>query len=119
MRIIFGFVRDYRPELFFNAIAGGLFVPGLGLATFFVVHRTVTGSFSPHIWAGFAAAYVIGIALVLFVFGQLGAMISRTRMLHEEQLYLLRRLFTESYNASDGGLARESTRRSRRLRRSS
>ena len=63
--IIGGFLRDYRPSLFFSMIGHLLFLPGFGLAVFFFGHRLITGSFSPHIWSGFLASYLIGSAILL------------------------------------------------------
>lgn len=86
-RIIVGFLRDYKPSFFFNMIAHGLFVPGMLLATFFFGHRMVYGTFTPHLWSGFLAAYLIGLAISLYVFGQLASMLTRLRKLQEEILY--------------------------------
>lgn len=90
-RIILGCVRDYRPGLFFGTIALALLFAGSGLATFFFGHWLLAGAFSPHLWAGFLSAFLVGLALVFFIFGQIAAMLDRLRMLQEEQLYILRR----------------------------
>ena len=92
LRIILAFLRDYRPSFFFNTIAHLLMVPGTLLALFFLSHRLLTGSFTPHLWAGFLSGYLVGTAVLLYVFGQLASMIGRTRMLQEESLYHQRRL---------------------------
>jgi glycosyltransferase involved in cell wall biosynthesis len=91
--IIFNCFRDYRPELFFNIIALIAFIISLALGSFFLGHRLVTGSFSPHIWSGFVAAFFFGIGLVVLIVGQLASMINRVRSLQEEQLYLARLQF--------------------------
>jgi len=90
--IILGSVRDYRPSLFFNTLSLILLLPGTALGAFFVIHRIIVGSFSPQIWAGFVAAYLIGLAIVLFVSGQVAAMSGRNKALLEEQLYLLKQV---------------------------
>jgi len=90
-RIILAFLRDYRPSLFFSVIGHVLMVPGSILALFFFGHRLLTGAFTPHLWAGFLSAYLMGTAVLLYVFGQLAAMLGRLRMLQEESLYHQRR----------------------------
>jgi glycosyltransferase involved in cell wall biosynthesis len=84
--IILGSVRDYRPSLFFNTIS---------LGALFIIHRIVAGSFTPQIWSGFVSAYLIGLAIVLFVSGQVAAMSGRNKALLEEQLYLLKQVIAE------------------------
>jgi glycosyltransferase involved in cell wall biosynthesis len=90
--IIFASVRDYRPAKVFGSAALGLFVVALGFAGFFVWHRIVAGQFSPNIWAGFVAAFVAGLSVLVFALGQIAEMISNLRLIQEQQLYLLRRL---------------------------
>ena len=94
--IIIGFLRDYRPSIFFNTIAHALLIPGILLAMFFFGHHAVTGTFTPHLWSGFLAAYLTGLAILLYVFGQLASMFTRLRMLHEETLYHQRRMSVET-----------------------
>jgi glycosyltransferase involved in cell wall biosynthesis len=89
--IIFSCVRDYRPSMVFNAMTFALLALAIGLGGFFVWHRLATGSFSPHLWAGFTSAFLWGLGFLTFVMSQLALMLSRLRLLHEEQLYLARR----------------------------
>lgn len=91
LRIIAAFLRDYRPSLFFNVIASALMIPGALLGMFFFAHRLLTGAFTPQLWAGFLSAYLVGTAVLLYVFGQLASMLARVRMLQEETLYHQRR----------------------------
>ena len=99
-RIILAFLRDYRPSFFFSVIGHVLMIPGSILAVFFFWHRLLTGAFTPHLWAGFLSAYLIGTAVLLYVFGQLAAMLGRLRMLQEESLYHQRRA---SFGRSEQG----------------
>ncbi len=89
--IIWGCVRDYSPELLFHSVAALLVVASSGVGGFFLWHRLTAGQFSPHIWAGFTSAFLAGLALLIFVLGQVAVMIARTRRLQEKQLYLLRK----------------------------
>jgi hypothetical protein len=102
LRIIFSFLRDYRPAAFFNSIASVFLVPGVLLALFFFGHRAVTGTFSPHLWSGFLAAYFIGLAILLYVFSQVASMHARLRRLQEETLYHQRRMATEPEKKLEG-----------------
>ena len=100
-RIILAFVRDYRPSFFFSMIANILMVPGGLLACFFLLHRFLTGAFTPHLWAGFISAYLVGTAVLLYVFGQMAAMLGRIRMLQEESLYHQRRANVDQRTEGD------------------
>lgn len=95
LTIIFGALRDYRPQLFFGAFFLILAVPGIGLGGFFAGHRIVSGSFSPHLWAGFLSAFLIALAVFVFFVGQVAGMLNRARILQEEQLYILRKMLRE------------------------
>jgi len=99
--IIFGAVRDYSPGSFFNAAALVLSLMGLGFSTFFIWHRIVAGQFTPHIWAGFMAAFLFGLGFMTFGLGQVASMIARLRKLQDRQLYLLRKYLDR--HESDGG----------------
>lgn len=90
--IIFSSIRDYRPDRFFNSVAGFLMFISVGVGGFFVYNRIVHGQFSPHIWAGFVSAFLFGLALMVFALGQVALMVARLRQIQEQQLYLLRKL---------------------------
>ena len=90
--IIWGCVRDYRPGSVFGAAAAVLMVLSLAAATFFIAHRIVAGQFSPHIWAGFVAAFLFGLSMLIFALGQVALMVSRLRVVQDQQLYILRKL---------------------------
>ncbi|HVY44486.1 MAG TPA: glycosyltransferase family 2 protein [Minicystis sp.] len=89
--IIFACIRDYRPAAVFNPAAFVLFLLGLAVASFFLWHRITAGRFSPHIWAGFTAGALMGLALVIFALGQVAMMLARIRAVQDRQLYLLRK----------------------------
>ncbi len=88
--ILFRSFRDYRPDALFNSAYAVLLALALAFGGFFLGHRIVAGTFSPHIWSGFVAAFFFTIALGAFLAGQLASMLNRIRALHEEQLYLIR-----------------------------
>ena len=90
--IIFGSVRDYRPAAVFGTASAVLLLFSCALGAFFIGHRLATGYFTPHIWAGFVSAFLFGLAVLIFGLGQVAVMISRLRLVQEQQLYLLRRL---------------------------
>ena len=89
--IIFSCVRDFSPGSFFNVSAFLLTLLGLGFTSFFVGHRIVAGQFTPHIWSGFVAAFLFGLAFMTFGLGQVAAMVARIRRIQDRELYLLRK----------------------------
>lgn len=93
--IIFGSVRDYRPNVFFNTSAALLLLLALAFATFFIAHRMVAGQFTPHIWAGFVSAFFAALAGLVFSLGQVAGMISTLRAIQDEQMYVLKRIEAE------------------------
>jgi glycosyltransferase involved in cell wall biosynthesis len=94
--IIFSCVRDFSPGTFFNLSALALSFLALSFAGFFVVHRIVAGQFTPHIWAGFTAAFLFGFAFFAFGLGQVAAMVARIRRIQDRELYLLRKYLDHS-----------------------
>ncbi len=89
--IILAAVRNYRPAALFNAGAATLALCSVGLSAFFLWHRITAGKFWPHTWAGFVAAFLFGLAVLVFTMGQIAMMVARLRFVQDEQLYLLRR----------------------------
>lgn len=89
--IIYGSVRDCRPGAVFGGAAFVLVFLSLCTGGFFIWHRIVTGIFTPHIWAGFVSAFLFSLGVLLFALGQVALMISRLRVIQEQQLYMLRR----------------------------
>lgn len=88
--IIWGFLRDYSPGILFNNAAALFGLLALGFGSFFLWHRLATGAFSPHIWAGFTAAYLFGLACMSFGLGQVATMVARLRSVQERELLLVR-----------------------------
>ncbi len=91
LRILVGVYRDYNPLRFFGGLALGLFVPALLLEAFLFGHWWLTGSFSPHKWAGFTGAGLAVLALLMVFMGMIGDMLNRHRVYLEELLYEERR----------------------------
>ncbi len=85
--IIFRCYRDYYPLRFFGGMAVLLLIPASLLALFLVAHYLETGQFSPHKWAGVAAATLSGFAILLLHMGVMGDMLNRHRVYLEELLY--------------------------------
>lgn len=94
--IIFSCVRDFSPGTFFNLSALLLSFLALCFAAFFLIHRLVAGQFTPHIWAGFTAAFLFGFAFFAFGLGQVAAMVARIRRIQDRELYLLRKYLDHS-----------------------
>lgn len=92
--IILKTYRDYRPLRFFGRIALALLIPACWLAGFFVSHRIHSGAFTPHKWAGFAAAGLGGVALTVWMIGLVAEMLDRIRLAQDELLFRIRRLET-------------------------
>jgi glycosyltransferase involved in cell wall biosynthesis len=88
--IIFRSYRDYHPMRLFGGAAAALAIPGVGLGGFLVFHYLTTGMFSPHKWAGFVAAVLLSLALLLLQMGLIGDMLNRHRVYLEELLFRLR-----------------------------
>jgi hypothetical protein len=52
-----------------------------------LIHYAVTGAFSPHKWAGFAAIALTALALLMLQTGIIGDMLNRHRVYLEELLF--------------------------------
>lgn len=102
LSIILAAVRNYRPASLFNPASLALALLSLGFATFFFWHRIVEGKFWPHTWAGFVAAFLFGLAVLVFTMGQVAMMVARLRFVQDEQLYLLRRYLLTGDRAGEG-----------------
>ena len=86
-KIVFRSYRDYFPLRFFGGLALALLAPAAGLGAFLLRHYLMTGGFTPHKWAAFGAAGLIGMALILCHIGMIGDMLHRHRVYLEEILY--------------------------------
>ena len=101
--IIFRCYRDYKPMLFFGVIAGAAFLIAAALGAFLLFHYLSTGTFTPHKWAGFTAAGIAILGLLLGFMGILGDMLARHRIYLEELLYRER----DRHTGSRGGEGHE------------
>ena len=90
-KIIFRSFRDYRPWLVFGSIAMVLLSISICLFAFLLVHYMSSGSFSPHKWAGFTGGFLFIAGASALVTALLADMISRSRLIQERILYMLRK----------------------------
>ncbi len=86
-QIILRCYRDYHPLRFFGGIALALMLPAAGLGLFLLVHYLNSGAFSPYKWAGFAAAALTALSVLMLHLGLIGDMLNRHRIYLEELLY--------------------------------
>ena len=82
---------SYQPFKFFSAVALFFFAVSAALLGFLGWHFLSSGTFSPHIWAGFVGGSFGFVGLVTLVMGLLGDMLVRMRRNQEEILSMLRR----------------------------
>ena len=83
--------RDYFPLRFFWSLAVPPLVVGLGFLAVFVANFLRTGLFTGYLFAGFTAAFLLSVALVLVLVGLVADMLDRSRRNQERVLLLLRR----------------------------
>lgn len=93
IKVILKTVRDYWPLKLSAVISLFCFMIFFALGTFFMIHRIVAGSFSPHKWAGFIAGFFLMLAIVTLAIGFILDIFTRMRLNQEEMLYYLKRLF--------------------------
>lgn len=101
--IILKTYRDYQPLRFFGWIAAACLVPALGLGAFLMWWWATTGGFSPHKWAGFASAALLGMAMAIFLVGVVAEMLDRLRIAQDELVFRVRRLEMKE----TGGMVRD------------
>ena len=89
--IILRAYRDYRPMHVFGGISLLFLVLALGCGGFVLWHFLGTGSFSPYIFVAFLSGGFGFIALICYITALLAGMISRLRILQDEQLFFLRK----------------------------
>ncbi len=89
-RIIFRCYRDYHPLRLFGAASAVLLLLSGAAGTFLMWHYVTTGGFSPHKWAGFAAAALLAVGLMTAHMGMVGDMLNRHRVYLEELLFYRR-----------------------------
>jgi len=91
MKIILRTYLDYWPISFFGWISLPFMLMGAGLIIFLLAHRFISGSFSPHIWAGFTGVALFGFGLIVLITGLIGEILKRIRLNQEMMLYYHRR----------------------------
>jgi glycosyltransferase involved in cell wall biosynthesis len=83
--------RDYFPLRFFTSLGLVPLLGGLGFAAVFFANFLRTGQFTGYLFAGFTAAFLISVALLLLLIGLVADMLDRSRRNQERVLALLRR----------------------------
>ena len=86
-RIIFRCYRDYHPMRFFGFLGTLLLIGAIGCGGFLAAHYLTTGRLSPHKWAGFVAAALGLLSVLMFFAGMIGDMLNRHRIYLEELLF--------------------------------
>jgi len=99
--IILRAYRDYRPLHVFGGISLVFLALALGCGGFVLWHFLRTGSFSPYIFVAFLAGGFGFIALISYITALLAGMISRLRILQDEQLFFLRKQEYKTAQDSD------------------
>ena len=89
--ILFRSYRDYWPMHFFLWVASPFAVISVLLLSFFLLHYFMTGSFSPHLWAGFSGGGFLGVTGGLLFAGFFADMFKRIRLNQEQIVYLYRK----------------------------
>lgn len=89
---------DYNPFCFFASISIIFFAVSLGLLGFLLMHYISTGSFSPHIWAGFVGGSFAFMGILTVVIGFLSDMMARLRRNQEDILFHLKKLALREKN---------------------
>jgi glycosyltransferase involved in cell wall biosynthesis len=83
--------RDYFPLRFFWGLSMVPLVLGAAFSAAFFLNFLRTGQFAGYLFAGFTAAFLIAIALLLILIGLVADMLDRSRRNQERVLLLLRR----------------------------
>jgi len=91
LKIIIRTFRDYKPFRLFGYISLFLFFIGFALSVFLLIHYLQSGSFTPHKWAGFTAAFFISLSFFFLLIGFILDMFSRMRFNQEQILYELKK----------------------------
>ncbi len=84
--------RDFAPLRFFGWLGFVPFIVGLGFIIFLVVHRLISGEFSPYKFTGFVGIYLITIGIIFWALGLVADMLSRMLNNQEKILERVKRL---------------------------
>lgn len=82
--------RDFAPLRFFGWLGLVPFLIGLASTSFFIIHWLITDSFSPFKFLGFAGAYFITLAILIWALGLVADMLSRMLNNQEKNLELVK-----------------------------
>ena len=80
--------RDHEPLRFFGWMGSVLFIPGVLLDVFLLIHFLNAGRFSPYIFVGFTGAYLKALGILIWVVG-FGADMQRENRLNQERIIKL------------------------------
>ena len=89
--------RDYRPMHVFGGISLFFLILTIMGTTFVTAHYILTGSFSPYIFIAFTTSGCGFVALITFITAMMAGMLTRLRILQDEQLFLLRKREYENH----------------------
>lgn len=76
-RIIISSFFYFHPMRVFGMISAVFLLPAILLALFFLYHRFATGAFTPHIWAGFASAFLFVVGCMAMMIGFIALLFQR------------------------------------------
>jgi glycosyltransferase involved in cell wall biosynthesis len=76
-RIIVSSFFYFHPMRVFGAISIVFLLPALAIGAFFLYHRFSTGEFTPHIWAGFASAFLFVLGCIAMMIGFIALLFQR------------------------------------------
>jgi hypothetical protein len=90
--------RDFAPLRFFGWLGFVPFVLGLGFLIFLLVHRLVSGEFSPYKFTGFVGIYFLTMGIIFWGLGLVADMLSRMLNNQEKILEHMKRQRFENKN---------------------
>ncbi|MDP2946941.1 MAG: glycosyltransferase family 2 protein, partial [Nanoarchaeota archaeon] len=95
LKIIFKTFRDYQPLRFFGGLGGLIFVVGLILDVFILVHYLNMGGFTPFKSYAFVGGFLNLTGLGLFILGLVTDMLNRIRINQEKLLFYAKKKYYE------------------------
>jgi glycosyltransferase involved in cell wall biosynthesis len=93
LKIIVQTARDFKPLRFFGTLGALVFLGGVALDAWLLVHFLRTGSFSPYKFVGFSGLVLNVAGILMFGLALLADMLDRLRVNQERMLYYHRRRF--------------------------
>lgn len=85
--IIFRTIKDYSPMKFFGWIGFYIFMFGLVIGIFTIIHYFRSGAFTPFKAVALSSAFFISIGILIFFIGILADLIGNIRLTQEKILY--------------------------------